>query len=319
MLCVCAVDAVHVLGCLVAAQGCAPAACLSALCLAASPDQNPAPPPRHRNRYIAQVTRSDTIPRRTGPVTLGEASLMMAEASQLARQQQQQRQQPQRGGIPLPPTMAGSARTTTSGYHTPASALAAGSPGASGGVGPQGSSPSSPSPGEAAAAAALAASTAAEQQQQQQQQGQLALPPHPAAGATEEGEGAASTVGSDSSAGRQPSSSLPSSQQMAEAADEGRQLDADELQHLQQRLSRATSSWAMHEGEPESEEEKEGAGPMHFSKQESWQRERALKNVFAPGSPRKEGKEDGEGGTPAGGAPAGGTPAGEPRRRELRP
>ena len=54
--------------------------------------------------------------------------------------------------------------------------------------------------------------------------------------------------------------------------------------------------------EPESEEEKEGAGPMHFAKQESWHQERALKNLFAPGSPRKEEEEEAGGGGGGGGA-----------------
>ena len=55
--------------------------------------------------------------------------------------------------------------------------------------------------------------------------------------------------------------------------------------------------------EPESDEEKEGAGPIHFAKQESWQRERALKNLFAPGSPEKEPGESGGGGGGVGGSP----------------
>lgn len=57
--------------------------------------------------------------------------------------------------------------------------------------------------------------------------------------------------------------------------------------------------------EPESDEEKEGAGPIHFAKQESWQRERALKNLFAPGSPEKEPGETSGGG---GGGGVGGSP-----------
>lgn len=48
--------------------------------------------------------------------------------------------------------------------------------------------------------------------------------------------------------------------------------------------------------EPESDEEKEGAGPIHFAKQESWQRERALKNLFAPGSPEQLPRESGSSG-----------------------
>lgn len=69
--------------------------------------------------------------------------------------------------------------------------------------------------------------------------------------------------------------------------------------------------------EPESDEEKEGAGPIHFAKQESWQRERALKNLFAPGSSEKEPGASGGGaaggggggdGAAGGGSSGGGSP-----------
>lgn len=58
----------------------------------------------------------------------------------------------------------------------------------------------------------------------------------------------------------------------------------------------------------ESEEEQEGAGPIHVARQD-WQRERALKNLFAPNSPRKGGGNgDGNGG--GGGASPGASPDG---------
>ena len=56
--------------------------------------------------------------------------------------------------------------------------------------------------------------------------------------------------------------------------------------------------------EPQSDEEKEGAGPIHFPKQESWQQGRALKNLFAPGSPTAQ--QGGGGGSGGGGGGSGG-------------
>lgn len=46
--------------------------------------------------------------------------------------------------------------------------------------------------------------------------------------------------------------------------------------------------------EMESEEEQEGAGPIHLARPD-WQSGRALKNLFAPGSPTAGGAEDADG------------------------
>ena len=57
--------------------------------------------------------------------------------------------------------------------------------------------------------------------------------------------------------------------------------------------------------EAESEDEEEGAGPIHVARQD-WQRERALKNLFAPTSPRADGGDAAPGGGGGSGGGAGG-------------
>ncbi|KAL4447568.1 hypothetical protein ABPG75_004787 [Micractinium tetrahymenae] len=260
--------------------------------------------PMDLSRYVAQVSRCDTgIGRQTGPVTLGEASQLLA---QLQRQQQESAVLAAAAGGPARADPAGESSFGDSGYATPASAPASASPEVVGLAPPQHASPAATpklggggySAGAAAAAAALGAAAAAavmhgqqqaaqEQQQQQQQQQQQ----DEDGGATTE---ASSTIGSDDSA---PAAAAQRGTQPAAGQEEGHQLAPEQVAQIEQSIRRATSSWQLAENPEEGQQaEAEASGPIHFSKQESWQRERALKNLFAAG-PDSPTADDGQGGS----------------------
>ncbi|PSC68160.1 E set domain-containing [Micractinium conductrix] len=267
--------------------------------------------PMDLSRYVSQLSRNETMRSPNGgPVTLGEASVLLAQL--------QQAQAAARAG--RSPAAESAARQSTvgeSGYATPASAGpsptanllapgAGGSPAATPKLG------TGPSAGAAAAAAALGAAAAAHrprlpeherqrpaaaeaaaavQQQQQQQQEEEEAQQGKAGPPSEDGSSTIGDVSEQDEEELSPSQHTSSQAPPAgEGESDGHNLGSAELAQLQQRLSRATSSWAIVEQPHESDDEEEGAGPIHFSKQESWQRERALKNVFAsPDSPHGDG------------------------------
>ncbi|EFN59959.1 hypothetical protein CHLNCDRAFT_133057 [Chlorella variabilis] len=241
--------------------------------------------PMDLSRYMTQMAASHNATSPHG--SFGAAA--GAALSEALRRQQQQQQQPARSAAALPvlradgaPPLLATVAESSSGYATPTSGVAT-TPPAPPAASQQGSDGGTPAEaavgaGATAAAAALAAGRpdGGKQPQQPQELQQQAAD-----------QAAASSSGADGSEVSDGRQSLPEQQQQHQDEEEKQHAEevAQQLQQrlepqMQERLSRTPSTWALAE-EKQGQEEEEGAGPIHFTKQESWQRERALKNLFA--------------------------------------